>query len=144
MGYEILYHRFSVYDPEKKTLTPYIIHGSNNCYYPGGKRERNLTNLQEVMEKYLDFDQKHHTCQMFITACFNQLKPDIETGYWRRVPKTLNGFSGMFYDKIISKENFDRHYNHSDALFIDEYLQYAKRWGELIDFDEIRKDVINI
>lgn len=144
MGYEILYHRFSVYDHEKKTLTPYIIYGSNNCYYVGGKRERKLMNLQEVMEKYLDFDKKYHTCQMFISACHNQLKPDIESGYWRRVPKTLSGFSGMFYDKIISKENFDKRYIQGEACFLDEYFQYAKRWGELIDLDDIRKDVINI
>ena len=150
MGYEILYHRFSVYDPEKKTLTPYIIHGSNNCTYGFSmngrqKRERNLINVKDVTFKKIGLDEKYHTIQMYISNLYKQLKPDVDSGYWRRVPSTLQGFSGMFYNKIITKYQFDQYKSEgNDAENLDWFLGWCTKQKLFQDFEDIKCNIVGV
>ena len=98
MSYELLYQRFLVKDGDK--LTPYFIHGSNNCFEVSGKRERDVSNLFNWFKDYKDMPQ--NDLNKFLGILFDKISND-DSGFLKGIPKTKQGFISGFYKKTIDK-----------------------------------------
>ena len=138
MGYEILYHRFLVYDPDKKSLKPYIIYGSNNCYYYQGKRERNILDIEKTVnsDSSTFLNPKYYTLYMYLDKFYNIIKPDINSGYFTRVPKTKKGFINGFFKKVIDIDTFKQFTNLGyNGNYLDQKLTVMTKHKQFLKYN---------
>jgi hypothetical protein len=116
MGYEILYKRFLLNN--NGMYIPYVIHGSNNCFEPSGKRERCLTNLFKSFENV-----EWSTLDEFLGMVYDKLSAD-GSGFLKGIPKTKKGFINGFYNKVVDLDRFV-----DDAIIMEHILKrhYSKK-----------------
>ena len=91
-----------------------------------------------ILNFIIIFKVKYKTLNMYLSVFYDILKPDIESGYFTRIPITKKGFIKGFYNKIIDKQTFDAHINkYPDGEFLDEKLNLMTKYKQFLDFNTL-------